>query len=167
MSPVRHYEIAIGEHTRQVNVTRLADGRFRVELDGVVHSIDLVRPTPDAFQMLIDGESWEAGAVPHEGGWLVDVMGLTTAVEVVDPKRKALKLASGHAGGLLSTQMPGRVVRVMAAPGDAVHKGQPLVVVEAMKMENELKSPADGVVAEVFVQPGQTVETGARLVRIE
>jgi acetyl/propionyl-CoA carboxylase alpha subunit len=161
------YEITIDDQLRHVDVSRQRDGRFRVEVDGIVQLVDLSRPTSDAFQMLIDDASWEAGAVPTEGGWLVDIMGLTTRVEVVDPRRRALQLSAGAAGGTVSTQMPGRVVRLCVQAGEEVVKGQPLLVVEAMKMENEMKAPVAGRVAEIFVVEGQTVESGARLVRIE
>jgi biotin carboxyl carrier protein len=62
--------------------------------------------------------------------------------------------------------MPGRVVRVLVARGDAVRKGTGLVILEAMKMENEIQAQADGTVDEIFVEPGQTVEAGADLVHI-
>ncbi len=161
------YEITIGGTTRLVDIEPAGLGRYRVAWDGESHAIDLLRPTREAYQMLIDGESWEAGAVPTEGGYLVDVMGLTTEVGVVDPRRKALRLAAGAVSGMVSTQMPGRVVRLLVAPGDAVKKGQPIIVVEAMKMENEMKSPIDGTVAEVLVAEGSTVESGTKLVRVE
>ena len=63
--------------------------------------------------------------------------------------------------------MPGAVIRVMVAPGDAVLGGQPLVVVEAMKMEHQIHAPADGTVAEVLVSPGEQVDTGQVLLRLE
>ncbi len=161
------YEVTVHGTMRVVQIDAMKEGTFRVAFNGVTRIVDLARPTPEAFQMLIDGESWEAGAVACEGGWLVDVMGFSTDVEVVDPRRKALKMAAGTQGGTLSTQMPGRVVRVLVSVGDAVAKGQPLLVVEAMKMENEMKAPIDGVVVAVLVTEGQTVESGAKLVRIE
>lgn len=160
------YEITIEDTLRHVEVERTREGKFRVVVDGVVHLVDLSRPTPEAFQMLIDDASWEAGAVAAEGGWFVDLMGPSTEVQVVDPRRKALRLSAGTAGGTLTSQMPGRVVRCFVAAGEVVKKGQPVCVVEAMKMENELKAPIDGTVAEVYVSEGQTVETGARLLRI-
>ncbi|MFN7147737.1 MAG: biotin/lipoyl-containing protein, partial [Myxococcota bacterium] len=86
---------------------------------------------------------------------------------VVDPRRKALRMAAGAANGMLATQMPGRVVRLLVKPGDVVRKGQPVIVVEAMKMENEMKSPIDGTVAEVLISEGQAVEAGTKLVRVE
>ena len=161
------YEVTAHGTTRVVDVELRKDGKFVVAFEGATHVVDLTRPTPEALHMLIDGESWEAGAVAGEGGWLVDVLGLTTAVEVVDPRRKALRLAGTTQGGTVTTQMPGRVVRILVKVGEAVKKGQPLLVVEAMKMENEMKSSIDGTVAELLVADGQAVESGTKLVRIE
>ncbi|MDP2307078.1 MAG: biotin/lipoyl-containing protein [Pseudomonadota bacterium] len=161
------YEITIGGTTRNVDIEPTGEGRYRVWWEGESHEVDLLKPSPEAYQMLIDGESWEAGCVAVGDGYLVDVMGLSTEVVVVDPRRRALKLAAGTATGMLSTQMPGRVVRLIAKVGDVVKKGQPVIVVEAMKMENEMKSPIDGTVAEILVTEGQAVEAGTKLVRVE
>jgi biotin carboxyl carrier protein len=161
------YEITIEGVTRTVQVSLDKEGRYVVQLDGAEHRVDLLRPTPEAYQMLIDGESWEVGCVPSADGYLVDVMGVSTDVAVVDPRRKALRLGAGAASGTMATQMPGRIVRLLARPGDAVRKGQPVLVIEAMKMENEMKSPIDGTLAEVFVTEGQTVDSGTKLVRID
>lgn len=166
MSTLR-YSITVGGQARAAQVSRDEDGRFRVVLDGVVHVVDLVRPTPDAFHMLIDGQSWEAGAAPREGGWLIDVLGLSTEVDVVDPRRAVVVRSAARGGKVVTAQMPGRVVRVLVASGDTVRKGQPLLVLEAMKMENELKAAADGLVVELYVTEGQAVELGARLARLE
>ena len=161
------YEITIDGTTRQVEVLLGKDGRYAVTFDGERHAVDLLRPTPEAYQLLIDGESWEAGCVATKDGFLVDVMGVATDVAVVDPRRRSLKLGGGAASGVLSAQMPGRVVRLMVTPGTPVKKGQPLLVLEAMKMENEIKSPSDGTLAEVYVTEGQAVETGAKLARVD
>lgn len=166
------YEITLDGVTRVVDIEPIGDvadgaARYRLCFDDEVHEIDVHKPSPDAFHMLVDGESWEAGAVKQPDGWLVDVIGVTHEVDVVDPRRKALRMSAGAAGGMLSTQMPGRIVKVLLNVGDPVKKGQPVVVVEAMKMENELKSQVDGHIAEILVKEGQTVETGAKLVRIE
>lgn len=94
----------------------------------------------------------------------VDGHGVSGTIE--DPRAAALHAADGAAAGTLKTPMPGAVARVLVKPGDAVVKGQVLVVVEAMKMENEFRSPCDGTVAEVGVKPGTTVEAGALLVTV-
>jgi biotin carboxyl carrier protein len=89
-------------------------------------------------------------------------------VEIVDPlalKRKRRDDESGS-GGVVKALMPGRIVRVLVVKGDAVRKGTPLLILEAMKMENEIQAPADGVIDELFVTAGQTVEAGAELVHV-
>jgi len=92
----------------------------------------------------------------------------TVHVEIIDPlaakRRRRDDEMSGS--GAVKALMPGRVVRVSVSKGDAVRKGAGLLILEAMKMENEIQAPADGTVDEVFVEPGQTVEAGAELVRI-
>jgi biotin carboxyl carrier protein len=161
------YEVTIDGATRQVEVEPAGEGLFRVVVDGVPREVDLLRPSPEAYQMLIDGQSWEAGCVPSEGGYFVDIRGVSTQVDVVDPRRRPLRLAGVAGGGVVSTPMPGRIVKLLANVGDGVRKGQPVLVIEAMKMENELKSPIDGVVKEVLVAEGQVVDAGTKLVRIE
>ena len=161
------YEVTVHGKMRQVEIEAAGPGKYRLRFDGEEHLVDLSRPSPEAFQMLIDGASWEAGCVATESGYMVDVLGVSSEVEVVDPRRKALKLAGGASSGVLGTSMPGRVVRLMVPLGEKVAKGQPVIVVEAMKMENELKSPIAGTVAEIFVSAGQTVEAGTKLLRIE
>jgi biotin carboxyl carrier protein len=68
---------------------------------------------------------------------------------------------------LLKSPMPGKVVKILAKPGDTVEEGQSLLIIEAMKMENELKAAAPGKVARVFVEEGQAVEANAKLMSIE
>jgi len=89
-------------------------------------------------------------------------------VDITDP----LSLKRGRredemdAGGVVKALMPGRIVRVLVNKGDSVTKGAGLLVLEAMKMENEIQAPTDGIVDRLFVTPGQTVEGGAELVHI-
>jgi biotin carboxyl carrier protein len=66
-------------------------------------------------------------------------------------------------GARIKSQMPGKIVRILVKPGESVKKGQALLVMEAMKMENEIRSPQEGVIREVRVTEGQAVETGAEL----
>jgi biotin carboxyl carrier protein len=84
-----------------------------------------------------------------------------------------VRIGSAHAGVELqgrqnvSVPMPGKIIAVLVSEGDAVDKGQGLVIVEAMKMENEVRSPIAGLVKEIKVKPGETVEGGAVLVIVE
>jgi len=108
--------------------------------------------------------------IHHRDGTMheISLADSTVHVDITDPlslKRKRIEDEMG-AGGAIRALMPGRIVRVMVRKGDAVRKGAGLVVLEAMKMENEIQAPAEGVVDEVFVEAGQTVESGAELVHI-
>ncbi len=85
---------------------------------------------------------------------------------VADARRAALRAGGGASAGEVRTPMPGAVVRLMVAVGDTVTDGQPVIVVEAMKMENEFKAQMDGVVTAIHVAPGNTLESGALLITI-
>lgn len=89
-------------------------------------------------------------------------------VEMTDPlalKRRRTEDATGS-GGVVKALMPGRIVRIMVSKGETVRKGMGLLILEAMKMENEIQAPADGVVDEIFVTAGQTVESGGDLLHV-
>lgn len=92
----------------------------------------------------------------------------TIKVEMIDPL--ALRRRRGEddmgTGGVVKALMPGRVVRVLVNKGDTVQRGAGLLILEAMKMENEIQAPIDGTVDDIFVNPGDTVESGADLVHI-
>ena len=102
-------------------------------------------------------------------GWNVEVVGRTLAVEVRDPREHVRRGSGAGSAGRQSVTapMPGKVVRVLVAVGDTVHAGQGLIVVEAMKMQNEMKSPKAGSVTQVLAEPGSTVAVGDTLVVIE
>ena len=107
------------------------------------------------------------GALPEVGAW---VSGRRVRATVESARMRAAggvrgKSAEGADGNVLSP-MPGKVVKVLVAEGDEVAAGVPVVVVEAMKMENELASTRAGVVQKVHVKPGDAVEGGARLVTV-
>jgi 3-methylcrotonyl-CoA carboxylase alpha subunit len=92
----------------------------------------------------------------------------TIHVEITDPlslKRKRREDEIGG-GGIIRAMMPGRIVRVMVKKGDAVRKGASLLVLEAMKMQNDIQAQSDGVIDELFVEAGQTVESGAELAHL-
>ena len=133
--------------------------------DGDEVVVDSVRPVADVLSIVHRGRIWEAGLVETNEGFDVELVGIRHDVGVVDPRRKALRMAEGAGEKSLKTQMPGRVVRVLVAEGDEVLEGQPVIVVEAMKMENELKSPCDGSVLRICVDEGDQVQ--ARSVLIE
>jgi biotin carboxyl carrier protein len=147
---------------------RPVQGRYQVTLDGRAMEVDL-QETPGGFvSLLIGGKSYEAGLVKRPNGYTVVLPDDAIDVELAPaaaggaPVKKA---ASGLAE--VRAPMPGRIVKLLAAPGQEVAAGQGLVVMEAMKMENELSSPRAGRVKDVHVHERQTVDTGALLAVVE
>lgn len=121
--------------------------------------------------MLVDGESFPLVLNPGDGRgeWHVHIDGRRFAVEVLDERARAIREMTGQGAAPrgpkpVRAPMPGLVVRVEVEPGQVVRPGQGIVIVEAMKMENELRTEAGGVVARIHVAAGQAVEKGAVLV---
>jgi biotin carboxyl carrier protein len=161
------YEVAIGGTTREIEVKAEGDG-FMVRLgDESPVFVDVRTPASHVLSVLCGGFSYEVGVKREDNTWNVDIYGSTHEVDVQDPRRKALCLTGGLDQGMLKTAMPGRVVRVLVAEGDTVTKGDPIIVVEAMKMENEMKAPTGGVIAGIYVSEGQAVEAGSALILVE
>jgi biotin carboxyl carrier protein len=136
-------------------------------IDGRTRAVDAVR-TPGGWSLLIDGASFEASV----DGETVHVNGQAIPVRLVDPRayrRRGRGQAAGAATGPVEVRapMPGRIVKLLVQIGDRVAAGQGVVVVEAMKMENELRAPRDGVVRDVRTREGASVDAGAILVMIE
>jgi len=147
------------------------DGRLVLEADGRPIEADFVElPDGEVYSLLIDGRSHVVRVDPTPDGVDVEVRGLRIPVEVRHPLEKLLQ-ASGarRAGGrteTLTAPMPGVVVALRVQPGDSVTAGQPVIVVEAMKMQNELTAAHDGVVQEVMVTEKAAVAAGQPLIRI-
>lgn len=156
---------------KEIDVQPLPNGHYAVTLDGKKHKVDALGLPHGAVSLIIDGHSHAIEFEEHADEVAVLHQGHVTRVDIVDERRARLRAASGGFGvegpQTLLAPMPGKVVRVLVKPGDAVTEGQPVVVVEAMKMENELKAPRTGKVTDVSVKEGQTVENGAKLAVIE
>jgi biotin carboxyl carrier protein len=171
------FDIGVNGRSRMVSVERAAASRYRVVVDGRPHEIDVARVETFGLSLLLDGDG--GGRVSREvqvapagpvGLMLVRIEGRTVTATVNGRRtgRTAADVSTGAGGPqAVLAPMPGRVVRVLVAVGDAVTARQAVVVVEAMKMENELRSPKDGRVKEVAVAAGASVEAGRILVVIE
>lgn len=163
-----------GRREETISVTPEGPGVYRVALGGAVHRVDAFRHDHGTISLIVDAESYsvqldQAGAGKPETR--VHLRGSTYPLEILDERRLRMRRASGRFSvegrQVLAAPMPGRVSRVLVRPGDEVRAGQALVVLDAMKMENELRSARDGRVSEVWVVPGQVVEGGARLAAVE
>jgi biotin carboxyl carrier protein len=172
--------------------------RFRLEIDGHVHAVDLER-TGSNWTVAVGGHQWLVDMRPSGHAWSLLVTGgqagagagarshdvrvrwdgtdaarvsvdgtdvTVTVAQVTTPGRNAAS-HDGRADGSVRAPMPGRVVRVPVVPGQAVEARQAVVVVEAMKMENELRAPRAGIVRALHVQAGDSVDAGQLLVELD
>jgi biotin carboxyl carrier protein len=144
-------------------------GGYQVQVGKARHEVDLT-PLPDGgFSLLVDGRSYDCAFEPALG--TVVVAGRRFAALAQDERAFRLQMgaAKAQAEGIQTVRapMPGKVVKVLVRAGEQVQAGQGLVVVEAMKMENELKSPRAGTVAEIWAREGAAVERNAPLVAVE
>src|SRR5262245_36590664 len=170
------FEIEVNGRARSVSIERAgADGKFRVSVDG---ETTLVEARPNGgfgLSLLFPDETHRTRRVSiapgsARGELLAYLAGRSAAVAVNASRTGRGGADAGgaaHGEQRVSAPMPGRVVRVLVKPGDAVEARQPVVVVEAMKMENELRSPKAGRVKEVAVAAGTSVEAGRVLVVID
>jgi biotin carboxyl carrier protein len=146
-------------------------GAARLVRGGETLEARVSEPEPGLFTVLIGSRVFRcAPETSPSGGAEIVVNGRRVAVAVRDPKRARRGAGADAAGGgrvTLVAPMPGKVVRVMCAAGDEVGAGQGLLVVEAMKMQNEVQSPRAGRVAEVRAREGQTVNAGEVLAVVE
>lgn len=157
------FDATVGGRTIRVEV-RGRDGLYTVSLDGSPLDVELVSAGPPFASLLLQGESHEVGLEKRPEGYAVLLPGDTVVVDLAEAARGASPSARrSHGPARLTAPMPGRVVRVLSVPGADVAAGQGLVVIEAMKMENEIRAPHAGRVQEVAVREGQAVEAGALL----
>lgn len=162
------YEVEI--HGRQVNLElEQRNGRVEARVGQRQYDLEVVSPESGVFTFLAGDRVYEARVWIREAGSLiVTIDGLSFPTRVIDRKHRRSNVEHGIEGRQnLVAPMPGKVVRVLLAAGDEVAPGQGVVVVEAMKMQNEIKSPKAGRVLEVRVTEGATVGANQILVIVE
>jgi biotin carboxyl carrier protein len=170
-------EIELNGRARQVTIERAGaePGRFRVSVDGNARIVDARRLGEFGVSLLFPGDSHDGIAIDlapgsAPGEMLAHLGGRTVPIIINGSRAGRGGADSGgaaHGEQKVTAPMPGRVVRVLVSQGEDVAAGQPVVVVEAMKLENELRSPKAGRVKDVAVQAGTSVEAGRVLIVIE
>ena len=161
-------------------ITTVEDRQFLVEIidekhvsvDGKVYEVDFesVSGQP-VYSLILDGKSHESYVAQGDNDWQVLIRGRLYPVTVEDEREKRLRSAAG--GGVAETgefhlraPMPGLVVTILVGEGQEIKKGQVLLILESMKMQNELKSPRDGTIGRIRVKPGETVEQKQTLLSV-
>jgi len=152
---------------------RLEEGRIAAEIGDRVYTLDVRKTEPDNYLFFLNTNVHECRVsrrAASKDTFDVSIHGRSYEVTIVDPKRlRSGQNSDRHHHGVaeIRASMPGKVVRVQLEAGATVEKGVGVVVVEAMKMQNEMKSPREGVVVSINVKPGDTVNAGDLLAIIE
>jgi biotin carboxyl carrier protein len=166
------YIATLDDKTHKIEVQELEeDHLYRIVIDGNEHIIDGRKLTGHIYSLLMDNRSFTVDVSAKDDQYTVACEGKSIQLRLLD-ERRALRpgesSGSGRDGGkLVKSFMPGKVVEVLVKVGDDVEKDQGLIIIEAMKMENELRSTAAGKVKEIRVSPGQAVESGELLIELE
>jgi biotin carboxyl carrier protein len=163
------FTAVVGETNRQVVVTTLGDGRFEVAIDGTPRIVEGRPIGTHGWSLLVDGVVHEVSVLAKADAWAVQVGGRTHRLKLLDERamRARTRGAAGSGEREVRAAMPGKVVALLTEVGAEVTQGQGLLVIEAMKMENEVGSPRAGTVKEIRVKPGQAVEAGELLAVVE
>ncbi len=162
----------VGEDKYSVEIKR-EDGKVYADVDGRKYELTVSEPEPNVLLFKHDGKIYEATVSPaRKGSGPIHVRIGTNEFDVrlIDPKRLRGTVADHeHGDGLaeIKTAMPGKVVRILCSVGDEVTQGDSVLVVEAMKMQNELKTPKSGVIKQIRVSEGATVAADDILATIE
>jgi biotin carboxyl carrier protein len=165
------YEVEVNGRVRQVAVHR-ALGRFAVSIDGRVWQVDAARVDAHTLSLIVEpGTSYDVSLAPDAATGLLNVrVGSVRVAVTLNGRRRGRQDEWGPAGSgplRIVAPMPGKIVRVAVQSGEAVRARQTVVVIEAMKMENELRAGRDGTVGELHAREGASVEAGALLVVIQ
>ncbi len=166
------YDVTIDGKSYRIELDR-AEGRWSCRLDGRAVEVDAVLARPDVLSLRVGNQAYEIKS-EHVGGgkdddWHVWVGSMRFASEVRDPRSLRSRARSDDGQGLrkLTAPMPGKVVRVLVREGDEVEAGAGVLVVEAMKMQNEIKSPKKGTIQKMLAAEGMAVNAGDVLAIVE
>ena len=163
---------SFNDQEQDVVIDRNGDG-YNVEVDGRRYTIQVRNPDASTYLILNSDKVYESRVERIQPGsrdhFMVNLRGKRRAITIIDPRRLRTDENSDrhhHGPTEIAAQMPGKVVRVLVEEGSAVEKGTGVLVVEAMKMQNEMKSPRAGVVVSIKVKPGDTVNAGEVLATV-
>ncbi len=164
------YDVVVDGKTHRVELTR-GEQMWQCSIDGQAMEVDAALTARDVLSILIGDKQYEIKRERSLRGELHMVIGSARyAVDVQDPRSlRTRRAAAGSEAGpqKLTAAMPGKIIRIMVKEKDEVKSGQAVLVMEAMKMQNEMKSPKDGRVQKILTAEGSTVNAGDTLAVIE
>jgi biotin carboxyl carrier protein len=165
------YTAILNDKEREIEITRRGEHTFQVIVDGQPHQVDARYCSADWLSILIDNTSHDISFNIDKEDVELSFRNRTFNITVLDERKMRMRRVRSDLDisgpEIIKTSMPGKVVKVLVNEGDTVESGTGVIIIEAMKMENEIQCRNTGVVKTVHVQAGQTVESDAALIEIE
>ena len=165
-----NYIAMIEEREVKVTVTEVGVARYVIRADGKEYLVDAHQVQDSVWSILYGAESFEVDVQGRDDAYEVLIGGDCYKFSLMNEQRRALIRAGGKGAAgkaLVTSPMPGKVVKLLVDEGEEVQSDQGVIVVEAMKMENEIFAPSDGVIASVTAQPQQDVRQGDLLLTLK
>jgi biotin carboxyl carrier protein len=169
---IQNFDIKIGERLAKIQILKEEDSQITIEVDGKKYDIDII-PVDAGYSVIWNNKSYNVEILESENPkhYVVNTHHNSFDVDIVDAeyryienRSKAKQLGGGN---VISSPMPGRIVKILVKEGDTVTSGQSVIVVSAMKMESEYKAAMDGIVKQVLVKEGDVISGHQPLVIIE
>ena len=167
--------LVIGEETHELEIRR-GGGKTIMTWDGEEWSLDIVRVEPTSYSVILDGHSIGVNIDrirnidPDLHGFRASLYDGAYDFTLQDPHKRLLAAAMARgkkgASGLVTALMPGKVLKLLVQPGEVVEEGQPILILEAMKMQNEYTSPMNAKVTRVHVEEGATLEINSPMLTL-
>lgn len=166
-------DIRVGDRVARVNLKSMEGSHAIIEVDGVTYDVDVVMVEEGVYSIIHKGHSYNIEMIPGNGpkNYFVNTFDSSLELEIIDAQSRYQQSRNrdsiAGAEKIISTPMPGKVVRIPVVEGDSVEKGTTVIVISAMKMESEYKAPIAGTVKRIFVQEGDTIASNQPLVELE
>jgi biotin carboxyl carrier protein len=165
------YVAKIDKIEYMVTVNEVDANKYEVAIDDKSYIVDTQLTESSVYSLIVNGKSYETDVDYNDGVYSILTEGDLFKIEVMDELKKKMmeRRGGGAAEGkqVIKSEMPGAIIDVKVNVGDQVNEGDVLLILEAMKMQNEIRSPKDGEVKEVFVKAGENIEADAKMVVVE
>jgi biotin carboxyl carrier protein len=166
-------EIKIGDREARVHLIKREGSKATIQIDDKIYDVDIVMVEDGVYSIIHEGKSYNIEMIQGNGpkNYFVNTYYSSHELDIIDAQSRYQQNRNKdalHSGDkIISTPMPGKVVRIPVNEGDVVEKGATIIVISAMKMESEYKSPVDGIVKKIYVSEGETINGHQPLVEIE
>lgn len=166
-------EIRIDDRHSQVELVSRDKNRVKIKVDDKIHEVDIVRVEEGIYSILLDGKSYVVELLEGDTSkkYSASTAFRSFDLEIIDAETRYLMSRKGseldEADNQISSPMPGKVVKIPIKAGDKVEMGQTVIIVSAMKMESEYKAGKAGIIKEIHVKEGDTIEGNQPLITIE